>query len=70
MLLKFYEIVLQRIRDQKDQYTLRISQGPIHNFEDYREMSGKIFGLKQAEEIVKDVFDDIQMPAKQITIDG
>jgi hypothetical protein len=65
MLIKFYELSLQRIRDQKDQYLHRLSSGAIQNFEDYRDLSGKIFGLRQAEEIIKEVFDDIQMPNKK-----
>jgi hypothetical protein len=63
-MIKFYELILQRIRDQQDQYIHRLTNGSLQNFEDYRDLSGKVFGLKQAEEIIKDVFADIQMPNK------
>lgn len=66
MLLKFYELSLHRIREQKDQYINRLSNGSINNFEEYKDLSGKVYGLRQAEEIIKKIFDDVQMPHKSI----
>lgn len=65
MLIKFYELSLQRFRDQIDQYLLRLENGAIKNFEEFKDISGKIYGLRQAEEIIKKIFDDIQMPNKK-----
>ena len=65
MLLKFYELSLHRIREQTDQYIHRLSKGSVHTFEEYRDSSGKIFGLRQAEEIIKEIFEDVQMPNKK-----
>lgn len=65
MLLKFYELSLQRLRTQIDLYLRRLEQGNISTFEEYKDLSGKIYGLKQAEAIIKDIFDDVQMPNKE-----
>jgi len=62
MLTKFYEVALQRIRKQKEQYVNRLINGNVQSFDDYRSVCGHILGLTQAEEILKKLFDDIQEP--------
>lgn len=52
------EANLQRLRERMSVYSTTILNTPL-NLEDYRTSSGKIKGLQEAEEILKDVYDVI-----------
>lgn len=52
------EANLQRLRERMSVYSTTILNTPL-NLEDYRTNAGKIKGLQEAEEILKDVYDVI-----------
>ncbi len=58
MINKFIEASLQRLRERMSTYSSTILSTPL-NLEDYRVNAGKIKGLQEAEEILKDVYDVI-----------
>jgi len=60
MIIKFYEVVLSRLRNEIKNYTSRVATGSLQTFDDYRWMCGKIKGLQEAEVIFCDAFDSIQ----------
>jgi hypothetical protein len=65
MLIKFFEITIDRIRHQKKQYIDRISAGVVPSFDEYKHLCGRIRGLEEAEDIMTEFFEDIEKP-KQI----
>lgn len=60
MIIKFYEVVLSRVRESINEASKRVSSGSMQNFEEYKWLSGKIKGLQEAEYIFLDVFESIQ----------
>lgn len=62
MLIELYELSLFRIRKEQKQFTDRITNGSISSFEEYRHICGILRGMKYAEEILMNSFNDIQTP--------
>ena len=59
MLIKFCEKLLAKIRETQVSYAERLTSGTFKNFEEYRHYVGKLEGMKEAEDIVKTVYDNI-----------
>jgi hypothetical protein len=57
MIIRFYELSLSKIREKKAQHIERVASGAAQTLEDYRSLCGKIQGLGDAENILKELFD-------------
>lgn len=60
MLNDFYEMSLKRLRAQRDLFISRIASNAAANIEDYRFVCGKIQGLQEAEDMLKEIFDKLE----------
>lgn len=59
MVLKFYEVVLSKIRESTTSYSFRVSNGSMQTHDEYRWLCGKIKGLQEAEAIICEAFESI-----------
>lgn len=57
---EFYELCLKRIRSQRDLFISRIASNAASNIEDYRFVCGKIQGLQESEDIMKEIFEKME----------
>jgi hypothetical protein len=60
MLNDFYELCLKRLRGQRDLFISRIASNAASNIEDYRFVCGKIQGLQESEDMLKETFDKLE----------
>lgn len=55
MVIQFIEHLLNRIRERQSIYSQRICSGNVVSFEDYKGIVGKLQGLMEAEEEIRDL---------------
>ncbi len=59
-MIYFYELSLQKIRDKKQEYINALAEGKPQSFEAYKFLCGKIQGLNEATEELKELFNMLQ----------
>jgi hypothetical protein len=59
MIIKFCENLLSKIRERQGVCADRLLVGSFNDFVEYKNCTGKLQGLKEAEDIVKRIYKDM-----------
>lgn len=62
MLIYFYEGLLRSLNERRNLCTDRILSGSFDSFEDYKLFVGKLKGLKESEEIIRESYKKMNEP--------
>jgi len=58
LILKFCDGLLLKIRERQVLVAKRLTSGSCKDFEEYKQLLGKLQGLEESENIIKQIFDD------------
>lgn len=59
MIEKFQDSILDRLNQRKSIYEKAITRGSVQSLEDYRSICGKIQGLEEAGNLIKDLIKEL-----------
>lgn len=62
MLIYFYEGLLRSLNERRNLCIDRILSGSFDSFEDYKLFVGKLKGLKESEEIIREAYKKMNEP--------
>lgn len=57
MLARFCERLLEQVRARQTSVSESLSSGRCKSYDDYKNMSGQLYGLKQSEQMIKDAYN-------------